>query len=633
MHRFRYDLYSSLNQKLIDAVVTGASFYLAYQIRFNWHVPSSSAQQMWLLLPAVVAGRVLVNWASRMYRLIWRYISLSDAIMVFRSYLGFSAILLALRLSMPDQLAVLKVPLSIIIIEFLLSVQGALGVRGFRRLLYEAAAARSPDSRNPVTVLLIGAGQAGIQVSKGIASRTDINPIGFLDDDPKKVRTLINGIPVIGPLSSLASAIQKYKVDEVIICLPCPPRALLKTVWAICDQHAIRAKIVPTLEEILGGKVNIAVFRNIEMTDLLSRDAIGLSLTEPEVISVYQGKRILITGAGGSIGSELAYQLSKLGPGQLVLLDKDENGLHDTYLRIEAETKNAEIFPVVADIRSRERLQSIFSMFRPEAIFHAAAHKHVYLMEMNPCEAILNNVVGTRNLVEQSAANGVTRFVLISTDKAVRPTSVMGASKRVCEMIVEAQQDHGRSQFCSVRFGNVLGSRGSVVPIFRKQIERGGPVTVTHADARRYLMTIPEAVCLLVRAGTLGESGEIFVLDMGEPALVQNLARDLIELSGLRPGHDIEIQITKLRHGEKLNEILFDHETEKLLPTRLEKIHVISSQTRIPGDLGNKLDALEKAARQGLTNEIYRNLCAMNIDLQQLDEGESEPSPSKTAIA
>lgn len=637
MHKFSYDPYSSLNQKLIDAVVTGISFYLAFQIRFNWQVPSSSAYQMWFLLPAIMVGRILINSAAKMYRLIWRYIGLSDAIIISRSYLVFSAILLALRLWIPDQLAILKVPLSVIIIDFLLSLGGALGVRGLRRLLYEGVAARAPNGGTSTTVLLIGAGQAGIQVSKGIAPRTDIKPVGFLDDDPRKVGTLINGIPVLGSLDSLSSVIQKHNVEEVIICLPRPPRALLKTVWALCDHHAIRAKIVPTLEEILEGKVNIAAFRNIEMADLLSRDSIGLSLGEKEVESAYHGKRIMITGAGGSIGAELAYQLSKLKPSQLVLLDKDENGLNDAYLRIESEASSLDVYPVVADIRSLERLQAIFSTFRPEVVFHAAAHKHVYLMEMNPCEAILNNVVGTRNLVEQSIAFGVSRFVLISTDKAVKPTSMMGASKRICEMIVEAQQEHERSHFCSVRFGNVLGSRGSVVPIFRNQIARGGPVTVTHADAQRYLMTIPEAVCLLIRAGTLGRGGEIFVLDMGEPVLIQNLARDLVELSGLRLGHDIQIQITQLRHGEKLNEVLFDNETEKLLPTHFEKIHAINNQEAAPNDLADKVRRLEHVAQRGLTDEIYRILGEMNITPQSLDkqrqQGKSEPSFSKAAIA
>ncbi|MGH6631338.1 MAG: polysaccharide biosynthesis protein, partial [Burkholderiales bacterium] len=283
------------------------------------------------------------------------------------------------------------------------------------------------------------------------------------------------------------------------------------------------------------------------MADLLGRETIESQADSSEVAPIYSGKRILITGAGGSIGSELSRQLYELKPSQLVLLDKDENGLNEIYVRLASNSDGLPVHPVVADIRSRERLQGVFSRFRPEVVFHAAAHKHVPLMEMNPCEAILNNVVGTRNLVELSSTFGVSHFVFISTDKAVKPVSIMGASKRVCEMIVQAGGQNGSTRFSCVRFGNVMGSRGSVIPFFQQQIARGGPVTVTHPDVQRFLMTIPEAVRLVIRAGTLGSAGEIFILDMGDPVPILDLARDLIELSGLRPGKDIQIEVTQLR--------------------------------------------------------------------------------------
>ena len=630
MQRIQYEFYSSLNQKIIDALIVGVSFYLAYEIRFDWRIPAYEAYQFWLLLPGVMLGHVLVCTVLGTYRLVWRYIGLADAITVTRDYFTFTLVLLALRFGAPASLAILQVPLSVIIIELLLSVEGVLSVRALRRLLHEGFPARTLNGNSGSRALLIGAGRAGVMVAKEIASRADLRPVGFLDDDPKKTGTVINGLKVFGPLSRLQSVVRERRVQEVIICIPRPPRDTFKRVWALCEELAVPVKIVPTLEEILEGKVNIAAFREVQMGDLLRRDPIDLSLSETEVVAAYRDKRILITGAGGSIGSELAYQLSRVKPERLVLLDKDENGLNDTYLKIEADPGAAPVSPVVADIRFLERTQAIFETFRPEVVFHAAAHKHVHLMELNPSEAILNNVVGTRNLVELATTFGVSRFVFVSTDKAVKPTSIMGATKRVCEIIVQAQKNHGNSNFCCVRFGNVLGSRGSVVPIFRKQIARGGPVTVTHPDAQRFLMTIPEAVCLLIQAGALASSREIFVLDMGKPVLIQDLARDLIELSGLRPGQDIQIEMTQLRRGEKISEVLVNELTENLTPTRCDKIHLISDRAFESNRLAEHLKDLEDAARRESFEDIYRILRDMNIGF--CTEQESRPPHRAHAI-
>jgi len=626
MRTLWYEFYSSLNQKIVDGLMAGVSFYLAYQIRFDGHVPALSAYQFWLLLPAVMVVRVFVSSLLGTYRLIWRYVGLADAITVARNYAAFSAILLAIWLAAPASLAILQVPVSIVIIEFVFSLGGALSARALRRLLYEGFAVKALNGNAGTRVVLIGAGRAGVMVAKELASRADLSPVGFLDDDPKKSGAVINGLRVLGPLTSLASVVHEHAVQGVIICIPRPPRDILKWIWAVCEQLAVPVKIVPTLEEILQGKVNIAALRNVEMSDLLGRDPINLSLGETEVAVTYQGKRILITGAGGSIGSELAYQLSKLRPAQLILLDKDENGLNDASLRLQAESGGVSTYPVVADIRFAERIRAIFSTFRPEVVFHAAAHKHVHLMEMNPSEAILNNIVGTGNLVEFSVASGVSCFVLVSTDKAVKPTSIMGATKRVCEMLVQAQPNHGQSHFCCVRFGNVLGSRGSVIPIFRQQIARGGPITVTHANAQRYLMTIPEAVRLLIQAGALGSSREIFVLEMGEPVLIQNLARDLIELSGLRPGRDVQIEITGLRSGEKISELLVDDSTEKLQPTRFEKIHMIIDQAFDPAGFSERVATLIEAARCDSVPDIYRILQELNIGFQAPETKPAQPA-------
>ena len=610
-----YQFYSTLNQKIIDALIASLGFYLAYQIRFEWNVPGSSAYQFWLLLPALMLGRTLVGTLLGTYRLIWRYIGLDDAIRVARNLAVFSFVLLLIRLVAPENLGLVKIPLSIIIIEFMFTLAGTLGVRSLRRLLSEGLGKNALNGQDRVRVLLLGAGRAGVILSKEIAARSDVKRVGFLDDDRKKHGMVINGLRVLGPLASLESTIREHRVQEVIVCIPKTPREILRRVWAVCEQLAIEVKIVPTLEEIRHGKVNIAAFRHVEMSDLLGREPIALGFSESDV-KFYRGERILITGAGGSIGSELAFQLCSVKPKQLILLDKDENGLNDAYLRIQAHAPGLSVHPVVADIRFPERLQSIFATFSPTVVFHAAAHKHVHLMEMNPAEAVLNNVVGTLNLVNQSVVGEVSTFVMISTDKAVKPTSIMGATKRVCEMIVQAQHRNGNSNFCCVRFGNVLGSRGSVVPIFREQIAKGGPITITHPDARRFLMTIPEAVCLLIQAGTLSSSGKTFVLEMGEPVLIHHLAKDLIELSGLRLGRDIQIQMTNLHHGEKLNEVLTDEETEELMPTRFDKIQMINDVHFDSAIFAEKVRDLQSAARRGSEHEIYSILGELNIGFQ-----------------
>ena len=620
MQKAEYDRYSGLNQKLIDGVIAGISFYLAYEVRFDGQLPPESRYQLWFLLPAVIVAHVFLNLLGGTYRMIWRYIGLVDAITLTRNFMALPALLLALRYGTPAKYAGLQVPLSVITIAWLLGLVGSLTARALRRLLNEGLTSRALNSGAAQPVLLLGAGRAGILLAKEIRARLDICPVGFLDDDPKKQHTVICGLRVLGPLNALASTIQQHDVRQVMVCLAPPPRDTLKVIWATCEQLSVPVKLIPSLEEVLQGRVTMANFRNVEMKDLLGRHPIELSAEGPELLETYRGKSILVTGAGGSIGSELAYQLSMLQPRRLLLLDKDENGLNDAYLRL-LSLDRAEVLPVVADVRFPERVRSVFANHRPDVVFHAAAHKHVHLMEVNPCEAIANNVVGTRNLVEHALAFGVCRFIQVSTDKAVHPASVMGASKRVCEMIVQAQRNQNHTHFCCVRFGNVLGSRGSVVPIFQKQILEGGPVTVTHPDAQRFLMTIQEAVCLLIEAGTLADTREIFVLDMGEPVLIQNLARDLIELSGLCPDKDIAIRVTGMHSGEKLTEVLVDDSTERLEKTRFEKIRKISSQLFDAEEFSIKLKILERAALRGSPEQVYEILSDLHMGFDRRAEG------------
>lgn len=607
-----FDPYSALNQKVIDSLVAGTSFYLAYQAVFEGRVPNVSALQMWTLIPAVMLGHVLINTLLRTYRMIWRYLGLLDALILARNCALIPAGLMALHFFVPSPLVVLRVPIGVIVVEYLFSVAGGLGARIVRRLLYEGITGRALNGRKATPVLLIGAGRAGVMTANELRTHIDLRPVAFLDDEPKKKNRVIAGLRTLGPLSLLSEVIQEYGVQQVMICIACAPRAMLRQIWATCDAFGVTVKMVPTLEEILSGRLSIANFRNVEMKDLLGRNPIKGSAGETELREVYGGKCVLVTGAGGSIGSELALQLAQLNPSRLLVLDKDENGLNDIYLQLQKRGCGICV-PLVADLRFPLRLRNVFETFHPEVVFHAAAHKHVHLMEINPCEAIVNNVTGTRNLVEQSVASGVAWYIQVSTDKAVNPTCVMGASKRVGEMIVQAQGARHLTRFCCVRFGNVLGSRGSVVPIFQQQILDGGPVTVTHPQAQRFLMTIPEAVCLLIHAGTLAHTGEILVLDMGDPVLIQKLARDLIELSGLRPDKDVRIEITQMKPGEKLTEVLIDDATETLRPTGLDKIQAIGTKAFDPDEFARKLRALERAASQGDTEEVYQSLAAMNI--------------------
>ncbi len=603
MRRIHFELYTTANQRIIDALISASAFYLAYELRFDGHIPVASAHQLWLVLPALAAGQVVLSSMLRLYRLVWRYIGLADALILARGYMLSATILLAARFALISITPQLCVPVSICIMYFVFAFVGAIGARALRRLQYEGMPSKAWNGKQLRRILLVGAGRAGAMLAKEIACRDDLKPVGFLDDDSNKLGAVINGLRVLGPIDALALAVAEHGVEEVVICMAKEHRNALKKIWAICESLPIRARIVPAFEEILEGKASIAAYRDVQIADLLEREPLKPHFGDPEVLRAYRGRRVLITGGGGSIGSELACQLAALEPQELVLLDKDENGLNDTCVRLRTLQTNATIYPVVADLRMLPRLQEVFSRFRPDIVFHAAAHKHVYLMEMNPCEAVLNNVFGTRNLMETGLRFGMRRFVLISTDKAVKPTCIMGATKRLCEMLVQAQRlsvgQQANRLFCCVRFGNVIGSRGSVVPIFQKQIVRGEPITLTHPDVERFLMTIPEAVSLLIQAGTLGAAGEIFVLDMGKPVRIVSLARNLIELSGLRPGFDIPIRITKLQNGEKLSEELLDTSREELAPTQFEKVGRVRCESFDVRAFMERLGVLEAAAWEG----------------------------------
>jgi FlaA1/EpsC-like NDP-sugar epimerase len=424
---------------------------------------------------------------------------------------------------------------------------------------------------------------------------------------------------VLGGGKALEQIARQSQIDEVVISIATAGRKTLADIVARCNEIRVAAKIIPTLQEIIEGRVSISQLREVRIEDLLGRDTVEVAEFDEQVRQVYAGKRILVTGGGGSIGSELVRQLLLLEPGSVAILDKDENSVYELEQELIFRFPAPSIEPMIADVRHEARLGALFEEFKPQVVFHAAAHKHVPLMERHPCEAVLNNVFGTQTLLEACRVNGVERFVYISTDKAVNPVNVMGATKRVGEMLVQAYAARGSLPSACVRFGNVMGSRGSVIPLFQKQIREGGPISVTHPDVVRFFMTIPEAVQLVLCAGTLGRQGEVFVLDMGNPRNILDLANEMATLAGLEPGKDIEIAITGLRPGEKLREELVGY-AEKVCPTKFEKLLMIGPQPLDGDTFFEEVASLVRAAQANNRREVGELLAGMRLGLQARNE-------------
>jgi FlaA1/EpsC-like NDP-sugar epimerase len=607
-------LYSKTTQLLIDAAVVGATLWLAYMIRFDGIPPEMERRQFIIVLPLVVTFYVGINVLSGLYKQVWRFVSLTDAAAMAQSVAGAAFVCVLWRSLDPGTFTQGPMPFGVLLIHPFLTFAALVGVRLTRRTLYQRAAARKPPSQVVSVhrqVLLVGSGEAGLQLLRQIKD-TDFEAVGFLDDAPELQGRSIGGRPILGTIHELESVVERYSVDEVILCLPSVPRPVLQQIAARCAKIPVKASSVPTLWEIMSGNVMINSLRPVNMEALLGRNSVTYPEGLEELTRVYRGCRILVTGAGGSIGSELVRQLKGFRPSWLILLDKDENSLYETACEVREDFANLK--DVVADIRDLELMEKVFEREKPDIVFHAAAYKHVPLMEHYPAEAVLNNVMGTRNIAAVSNRCGVKIFVLISTDKAVNPTSIMGASKRVAELLVqEFASVSTRTRFCCVRFGNVLGSRASVVPLFQRQIRQGKNITVTHPDVRRYFMTIPEAVQLVIQAGSLGNRGEIFLLDMGDPVKIVDLARNLIELSGLVPDKDVTIEFTGLRPGEKLDEELLNAGEQGIQSTRYSKICVVEALDRDWSELRNAVGCLEKSAHAGDADGIRHTLGAMNI--------------------
>jgi len=552
------------SQLLIDISVLIVALFLATLVRFDWDVPRATLVQLIIVLPYLVGLQYAFLFGFGITRFSWRYISLRDAVRIFVAIASATAVLVALRFLSPqlvDAFPVARygiVPLGVLLGDFVLSFVGLTGVRALRRILGERVESKRHrrEEKPPAPTLLVGAGQGGVLIAQEITRRPDLGilPVAFVDDDPVKQGAVIHGIKVKGTTKDLLHLAQRYGAKQALITISNAPGSAIRRVTERCNEAGLAVKIVPGAYEIVGGRVNLSRIRDVAIEDLLRREQVKLD-TE-SVAGVVRGQPVMVTGAGGSIGSELCRQVSAYRPSRLILVERAENGLFEIHSELRRRFSDLEVVPCVADVTDVPRITAVFREHRPMVVFHAAAHKHVPMMEWNPAEAVKNNILGTQVVADLADSLAVDRFVMISTDKAVNPTSVMGATKRVAELYVQALSLQSATHFATVRFGNVLGSAGSVIPIFRRQIRDGGPITVTHPDMTRYFMTIPEAVHLVIQAGALSRGGETFILDMGQPVRIIDLAHDLIRLSGLEPDKDIEIRFTGVRPGEKLFEEL-----------------------------------------------------------------------------
>jgi FlaA1/EpsC-like NDP-sugar epimerase len=606
---------------VLDGLLLPLAAYLGYVLRLDRFDITPYWHSYLLFSLAAVLVTVVAFKAGGLYARYWRYASIDDLLLltgaVTVSVIGASALTAVLIWFLaPGNLY----PRSIPLIFLLLALVVTAGPRLLLRLLLRYRQMNGQAGRLNQPVLVMGAGDAAAMIVREMRQNPDVGlrVVGLLDDDPGKHGMSIYGVPVLGGREQIPLLAPRLRVKQVIIAMPTAAGKTIREIVALCEKTAVTAKIIPGIYEILDGTVSINQLRDIDIEDLLRRDPVQTDVQAMQ--NTLRGKRVLVTGGGGSIGSELCRQILRCRPGELILLGHGENSIFEIYHELNRwQVAGTIIRPVIADVRSAERIHSVLAQFRPQIVFHAAAHKHVPLMEMNPAEAVTNNVIGTRNVLQAAQALGVERFVLISTDKAVNPTSIMGASKRVAELLVHQAARQTGLPYVAVRFGNVLGSRGSVVLTFKKQIAAGGPVTVTSPEMTRYFMTIPEAVQLVLQAAVLGQGGEVFVLDMGEPVKIIDLARDIIELSGLEVGRDIDINIIGCRPGEKLHEELFV-DGEMYHRTRHHKIYIAgNASSLVPMDLAEAIDGLEASAMRNDRLAIVRGFQSLVPEYAPLD--------------
>ncbi len=624
------------------ALLLQVAYVLALLLRFEGAVPAQYWRGYLVVAPWFTGLSLAGFFFAGLYHGLWRYAGTVTLFQVLKGVTlsGVSLVVIYLFSYEP------QFPRSLVVITWLLEVVLMGGTRFGWRLSRERVL--GPVPLRAGRALVVGAGTAGLhlitEMRRGPAGHEVLQPVGFLDDDPRLPGHMIEGVKVLGSITDLPRVIEEQRVEIVIVSDPDLPARVVRDIARVCAGAEVRIKTLPGLSDLQHGRTALSQMRDVRLEDLLGRQPVHLLLTE--VAEFLHGQRVLVTGAGGSIGSELARQVAGFGPASLVLLDHAENGLYYVHNELQSQVPSLALHAVIADVRDAAALEQAHARFRPTVVFHAAAHKHVPLLETNPREGVLNNVVGTRNLLDAAERHGVNKFVLISTDKAVNPTSVMGATKRVCEMLMQSRAHRAPTRFVAVRFGNVLGSEGSVVPLFERQIQRGGPLTVTHPDARRFFMTIPESVRLVLQAGAMGRGGEVFLLDMGEQVRIADLARQLIRMAGLREGEDIEIVYTGLRPGEKLYEELHS-DAERTRITRHERILVWDLDAPPEEELLADVAGLEARAEAGDADGVrallqrivpeYREPSLESLaapagaPLVELPDAAPAPAPAETA--
>jgi FlaA1/EpsC-like NDP-sugar epimerase len=582
---------------LLDLGLLYIAYYFSYYIRFEGEIPAEHAasfeRTVWLIVPFKVACFIVFG----LYRGMWRYVSIPDLFNLIKATLVSSTgIILAILFIHQFQ----GFARSVFIVDAALTILFIGGARLIIRIFLTQAGPSngrsllsflSSQTSGFKRLLIIGAGDAGEKMYRELRDNPNLNYhiVGFVDDDPEKLGMRIHGVPILGNADGLSRLVKKHDIGEILIAISSATGKEMRRIVERCKATAIKFKIIPGIGELIDGRVSIKAIRDVSYEDLMGRKPVRMEMDR--IGNYATGEPILITGAGGSIGSEICRQVARFDPSPLILLDCAENNLFQIEMEFARDYPQLEYIPILGNILNSSLLDKIFRTYHPRVIFHAAAYKHVPMMELNPWEAVYNNIQGTQSLLEAGQSYGVQRFVFVSTDKAVRPVNVMGASKRVGELLTQAYTKGHHGRFMSVRFGNVIGSSGSVIPLFRRQIEKGGPVTVTHPEVTRFFMTIPEAAQLILQAGAMGEGGEIFILDMGTPIKIIDLANDLIHLSGFEPGRDIEVKFSGLRPGEKLYEELIT-EGEGVVKTPHEKILVLRGNSIQQDDLLSRTSEL-----------------------------------------
>ena len=608
---------------LFDIILVGAALYLSFLLRFDFRVPADQHELFISYLLVVIILKPIIFISIGFYRSLWRYASLQDAIELLKGVVIAS---LAAMFAVLYMRQFAPIPRSIFLLDSLVLFAMIAASRLVWRVIRESYVI--PRAGKGFRTLIVGAGEAGSLLLKEIRRQQSAayNVIGFIDDSPEKNGMRLHGLPVLGDTKHLKALVRLHDIEDVIIAMPSADRFVVRNILNSCQKARVRFKILPSISGIIDGTVSISQIKDVDIEDLLGREPVILD--EQGIGKYLTGKKVLITGAAGSIGSEICRQVARYAPQKIILFENAETPLYQIEKELAASYPNSRIIPIIGDVKNKDRVEKVFDDFAPDVVFHAAAYKHVPMMEYNPVEAVANNVFGTKIVADAAHQFRVKNFVMISTDKAVNPTNVMGATKRVAEIYVQALARKSQTKFTTVRFGNVLGSSGSVIPLFKEQIKNGGPVTVTDKRVVRYFMTIPEATQLVLQAGCIGNGGEIFVLDMGDPVRIVDLAEELIRLSGLVPNEDIEIIYTGLRPGEKLfEELLISGEGVK--PTSHQKIKVLDA---VPSDYGSVTSELELLNGQVAAFDIGEVMTSLRRIVPEFSPNYSFDGPPPVAL-